>query len=147
MVGIKVKRLDHVHLLVTNREAAAAWFDRVLGLQIAQEFKAWSSDPAGPLFLSDSNGDHCLALFQSDLLSPQLSDHTIAFKVCAAEFIALVSRLGELQLSATDGSMLSKDDIVDHQLAWSVYFLDPDGNRFELTTYDYEAVSEQLSKF
>jgi hypothetical protein len=58
--------------------------------------------------------------------------------------MGLLTRLDDLQLSGTDGSMLARDDVVDHQLAWSIYFLDPDGNRFELTTYDYEAVAEQL---
>jgi len=27
--------------------------------------------------------------------------------------------------------MLSRNDIVDHQLSWSIYLLDPDRNRFE----------------
>jgi catechol 2,3-dioxygenase-like lactoylglutathione lyase family enzyme len=144
MAGVKVQRLDHVHLHVTNREAAAAWFNRVLGLQIAEEFVAWSRDPAGPLFLSDASGDHCLALFQGSVTSHRAGDHTIAFKVGGVAFMSLLTRLDGLQLSGTDGSMLARDDVVDHQLAWSIYFLDPDGNRFELTTYDYEAVAEQL---
>ena len=103
---------------------------------------AWSRDPAGPLFLSDGRGDHCLALFQGGVTSHQAGDHTIAFKVGGVAFMSLLTRLDDLQLSGTDGSMLARDDVVDHQLAWSIYFLDPDGNRFELTTYDYEAVAE-----
>ena len=145
MVGIRVQCLDHVHVQVTDREAAAAWFNRVLGLQIAQELRQWSHDPEGPLFLSDANAAPCLALFQGNVVSPAAGNHTIAFRVSGAEFIALVSRLDELQLSGAEGSMLSRDDIVDHQLSWSVYLLDPDGNRFELTTYEYEAVAEQLN--
>jgi catechol-2,3-dioxygenase len=146
MAGIKVDCIDHVHVHVTNRGAAAEWFHRVLGLQIAPEFAEWARDPSGPLFLSDCNGHHCLALFQGDVTSHAMGDHTIAFKVGGAEFIHLVSRLDELQLSGTDGSTLSRDDIADHQLSWSVYFLDPDGNRFEVTTYEHEAVAAQLNQ-
>ena len=32
-VGISVKGLDHVHIHVANRERAAEWFRRVLGLE------------------------------------------------------------------------------------------------------------------
>ena len=117
----------------------------MLGLHIAPEFGEWSRDPNGPLFLSDRNGDHCLALFQGDVTSHAMGNHTIAFKVDGAEFIDLVSRLDELQLCGTNGSTLSRGDIVDHQKFWSVYFLDPDGNRFELTTYEYEAVAARLN--
>jgi catechol-2,3-dioxygenase len=147
MAGIRVERLDHVHVHVTNRESAAAWFNRVLGLQIAPEFAEWARDPNGPLFLSDCNGHHCLALFQDNVPAHAMGDHTIAFKVGGAEFIGLLSRLDELRLSGTDGSTLSRDDIIDHQLSWSVYFLDPDGNRFEVTTYEHEAVAAQLNQF
>lgn len=30
-------------------------------------------------------------------------------------------------------------EAVDHDVSWSIYFTDPDGNPFEITTYDYEA--------
>jgi catechol-2,3-dioxygenase len=33
---------------------------------------------------------------------------------------------------------------VDHGLAWSLYFADPDGNPYEITTYDHAAVAELL---
>lgn len=33
----------------------------------------------------------------------------------------------------------------DHTVAWSLYFADPDGNRFEITTYDYSVVAEALA--
>ena len=29
---------------------------------------------------------------------------------------------------------------VDHQVAWSLYFSDPDGNPFEITCYDYDSL-------
>jgi catechol-2,3-dioxygenase len=60
----------------------------------------------------------------------------VAFGVAAAEFVAwrrhLESRLGR------------PIEAVDHQLAWSIYFADPDGNPYEITTYDHALVVELL---
>ena len=30
---------------------------------------------------------------------------------------------------------------VDHEVSWSIYFEDPDGNPFEITTYDHAALA------
>ena len=35
-------------------------------------------------------------------------------------------------------------DPVDHGKAWSLYFSDPWGNPYEITTYDYELVEGRL---
>lgn len=146
MTGITVKGLDHVHVHVANRDKAAAWFKRVLGLQIASPFAEWARDPDGPLFLSTHEGHHCLALFQRNSEHNKSGDHTIAFKVGASDFIGLVNQLDDLQLIDKDRTKLSRDDIVDHQLAWSLYFLDPDGNRFEVTSYDYDEIGAYVKK-
>ena len=55
-----------------------------------------------------------------------------------------MERLIEIDIRGDKGHRLGKSDIVDHQLAWSFYFCDPDGNRFELTTYDYDDVKNSL---
>jgi hypothetical protein len=34
--------------------------------------------------------------------------------------------------------------VVDHDLAFSIYFCDPYGHRLEITTYEHEAVREGL---
>ncbi len=33
---------------------------------------------------------------------------------------------------------------LDHDFAWSLYFSDPFGNPYEITSYDYGALSESL---
>jgi len=30
---------------------------------------------------------------------------------------------------------------VDHEVSWSIYFEDPDGNPYEITTYEYDALA------
>jgi catechol-2,3-dioxygenase len=39
MIGMNVERLDHVHVHVSDKKAAAAWFGEVLGLQVAAKFR------------------------------------------------------------------------------------------------------------
>ncbi|MNF05759.1 hypothetical protein D3C80_2055710 [compost metagenome] len=34
---------------------------------------------------------------------------------------------------------------VDHHLAWSLYFNDPDGNSFEITSYEHQHIAETLA--
>lgn len=35
-------------------------------------------------------------------------------------------------------------NVVDHDVAWSLYFADSDGNPFEITSYEYDAVAAAL---
>jgi catechol 2,3-dioxygenase-like lactoylglutathione lyase family enzyme len=145
MATINVKGLDHVHIQVANREGAAAWYARVLGLQIAPEFVEWARDPEGPVFLSTREGASCLALFRRSTEHNRVGDHTVAFRASARDFIDFANRLDELDLVDRDGSKVVLTEIADHELSWSFYFLDPDGNRYELTCYEYEEVRDFLA--
>jgi hypothetical protein len=49
-----------------------------------------------------------------------------------------------LELTNHRGEVLTRGHVVDHDLAWSIYFNDPYGHRFEITCYDYEYVKERL---
>jgi catechol 2,3-dioxygenase-like lactoylglutathione lyase family enzyme len=147
MAGMGVKGLDHVHIHVADRDRAATWFKRVLGLEPASQFSEWASDPEGPLFLSTRDGHHCLALFQGNTEHNRIGDHTVAFEVSAGDFIDFMNEVDDLQLTERDGSKVSRNDIVDHDLSWSFYFLDPDGNRFELTSYEYREIETALKRY
>ena len=71
----------------------------------------------------------------------QPQDGTIAFRMTGKNFAAFLERLPELRLESTSGPTLSRANLVDHQLSYSIYFLDPDRNRIEVTTYNREAVA------
>jgi catechol-2,3-dioxygenase len=120
-----LSRIDHVHVFVADRAAAEAWYGRVLGLKRMGAYAHWAAD-GGPLTLADASGAIHLALFERPALRNR---STIAFGVDAAGFAAWRDRLtAELGAGAVP--------FEDHGLAHSIYFSDPDGNPYEITTYD-----------
>jgi catechol-2,3-dioxygenase len=119
-----LERIDHIHLYVTERAAATRWYGEVLGLQVVPELAHWA-EGGGPLTLADASGAIHLALFER---APEPNRATIAFGVSAAQFAAW-----QEHLRAKLGQTLDK---ADHGAAWSIYFSDPDGNPFEITTYE-----------
>lgn len=133
-MNMSLKRIDHVHVHVMNRAAAEKWYADVLGLQRVAELDQWATAD-GPLMVADDHQAVRLSLFER---STSGSHATIAFAVDAAGLIAWQTHL-EVCLS-------SPPRLEDHQLSWSLYFSDPDGNPFEITTYDYEEVARQLSR-
>ncbi len=124
--------VDHVHIHVTDRVAATEWFERVMGLRPIQALEFWAVD-GGPLTLSDAGGSVHFALFES---APQASRATIALGATAGEFIAWQRHLSAI--------LTQPVEFVDHNLSWSIYFKDPDGNPFEVTTFEYAAVAAVL---
>jgi catechol-2,3-dioxygenase len=73
-----------------------------------------------------------------------VSPHRVAFRTDADGFLTLFDRLERLDLTDRDGTQVTPSDAVDHDLSYSVYFTDPDGNRLEVTTPDRDAVTEAL---
>ncbi len=139
---MQVERIDHVHVAVRDREAAADWYSKTLGLQRDEHLAAWAEHPNGPLILSAGDGRPALSLFAREAHEPS-RDSTIAFRTNGEAFLAFIDRLPELDLTHDKGRRLAHTDIVDHKLSWSLYFIDPDRNQLELTTYDYAQVRDR----
>ena len=138
--------IDHVELFVPDRYEAAAWYQRVLGLEILKDFEFWARGPKGPLMISADGGVTKLALFTGPA-GPSPTDtgfQLLAFRVDAAGFNACIRSLGELQVKDRSGRLISRESVKDHQKAYSIYFADPYGNDLEITTYDYEAARDSL---
>jgi catechol 2,3-dioxygenase-like lactoylglutathione lyase family enzyme len=139
----KVEAIDHIHVYVADQRAAAAWHRRVLGLEIVKEFEDWATD--GPLTISSDGGRTSLALFNAAPETLQSARRqTIAFRVGGAGFIAFLKRLDTLEVTGAYVRPLRSGDVVDHKHSFSVYFSDPDGNPYELTSYDYDFIRERL---
>ena len=129
----KLNGIDHVHVYVTNWGEAEKWYESVLGFKRVEKFMAWAVKN-GPLTLENSEGNVHLALFERE-------DHpdtcTIAFGATGEEFLAWRAHLEDHGL---------KLRITDHELAYSLYFMDPWGNLHEITSYDHDYVAEHLGK-
>lgn len=121
--------IDHVHVFVADRSAAVDWYERVLGMTPVADLAFWAPD-GGPLTLTDAAGTVHLALFERP---PAPCRSTIALRADAVSFLGW-----RAHLARTLGTTLEP---VDHQVSWSLYFIDPDGNPFEITTYDYAAIA------
>lgn len=136
-MAFQVQQIDHVELFVPDRELAAEWLDRVLGLQVDPDCLQWAEDPRGPLMVKTADAGTKIALFQGE---PQgeaapVGIKRIAFRVGRAGFEDLLARLEELGLR-NRGRAVPNGEYADHGGARSIYFDDPWGNPFEVTTYE-----------
>lgn len=126
---MKLERLDHFGIEVTDLARAEHFYTGVLGLQVVNRF--------GDQVLLDCGGQN-LALFEvqrsplDDAARKLLIAHPLgrghhAFKVSANDFAVARERL-----AAAGVESAAPIDWGDHDC---MYFLDPDGNLLELVCY------------
>ena len=126
-----LKGIDHLHVYVRDRGDAAAWFKSLFGFAPVESLQAWAT-PTGPLTIGNASGSIHVALFERERPAPSTA---IAFAADAKNFLAWKAQLEQRGIL---------DRCADHDLAWSLYFRDPDENLYEITTYEYAAVSRVL---
>lgn len=141
----RMGRLDHVHLRVPDRAAAAAWYAEHLGFEPVQSLAFWAEGfDGGPLQISADGGATTLALFEATAGHPMAPlTHGVAFSVDADAFLAFARSLPGA-IPAVEGGPLTVDHLVDFDLCFAFDLADPWGNRFELNCYDHAAVRAQL---
>ena len=64
------------------------------------------------------------------------------FRVSAQNFQRLVNRLETHPIYDESGKVLSKNSVMNHGIAYSLYFCDPYGHKLEISTYDYDKYPE-----
>jgi catechol-2,3-dioxygenase len=124
--------VDHIHVFVADRAAAERWYHDVLGFTRVPELTMWTDD-GGPLTVRNAADTVHLALFERPA---QRTRSTVALRVDAAGFLAW-----RAHLTAALGRAIEP---VDHTVSWSLYFEDPDGNPYEITSYEYVVLRQQL---
>src|ERR1700750_260692 len=122
-----IPALDRIHLYATNRNKAEQWYADLMGFTRVPELESWAD--GGPLMLSNSSGTVHIALFEAPA---QPCRSGIALSVGAEEFVAGRRHLFDKLRRPVEPE--------DHQLSWSLYFADPDGNPWEITTYQHAVV-------
>jgi catechol-2,3-dioxygenase len=127
-----LKDVDHIHVYVADRAASEAWYARVMGLTRVAELEFWAPD-GGPLTIGNASGSIHLALFERP---PQECRSTVALSTTPTEFLAWRKHLAQVFERPIEA--------VDHEVSWSMYFRDPDGNPYEITSYEYAALAPEL---
>jgi catechol 2,3-dioxygenase-like lactoylglutathione lyase family enzyme len=143
--GFRIGRLDHVHIRVPDRAAAAAWYAEHLGFEPVAEYDFWATEvDGGPLQISADGGGSMLALFEASDRAPMVAqEQGVAFSVDADTFIAFARSLpGEIP--RPDGEALTIADLVDFDLCFAFDIADPWGNRYEINCYDHAVVQRAL---
>ena len=128
-----VQAIDHVHVYVSNRNASERWYEEVLGFARSKELEFWAAD-GGPLTIQDASAKVHIALFERPV---EKCRSVVAIGVDGGAFLAWKVHLSEV--------LAEPPSLEDHDLSWSLYFRDPDGNPYEITTYEYQAVKHSLA--
>ena len=147
MQGTSVSSIDHVELFVPDRYEAAGWYEEALGLKVVARLEWWAVQ-GGPLMISADEGGTMLALFEGEARGSRRTagHHRVAFRVDGPSFLRFLEGTGRAPVYDEEGRESAFGRLVDHETAYSVYFCDPYGNRYELTTYDHDEVATRLAK-
>ncbi|MGK2950578.1 MAG: VOC family protein [Acidimicrobiales bacterium] len=143
--GFRMGRLDHVHIRVPDRAAAARWYREHLGFEPVEAYDFWATGiDGGPLQISADGGQTTLALFEVSELSPMVRQETgVAFSVDADVFMVFARSLPR-GIDHPDGAPLGVGHLVDFDLCFAFDLVDPWGNRYELNCYDHARVQHEL---
>jgi catechol 2,3-dioxygenase-like lactoylglutathione lyase family enzyme len=125
----KLQNIDHIHVFVPDREDALDWYSNILGLKPSEEIIVLPE--SGPLMIRNNEENINIALFKG---TPKDNKAVIAFKVSGEEFINCHNKIND--------SLTKNIEIVDHDIQFSIYFEDPFGNPYEITSYDYDMLTE-----
>lgn len=131
---IDVLGFDHVALNVRDLNKSLEFYTKIFGLKITgREY----SKPGVEYFLDC--GDSLLGLIQGNdaeekhlLQDGGVGGNHVSFRVETKEFDRIVEEIKKQGLTITF--------VKKREKSWSVYFLDPDGNKLEMTAWPLEGV-------
>ena len=125
---IEVEGIDHVALSVRDVEASARWYAGLLGLERRHE-GMWDGVP---LFIG--KGTTGLALFP-----PRSNEESAAASRDGTGMLHLAFRANRKDFLHAQEELKQRGirfEFQDHEISHSIYFLDPDGHKLEITTYE-----------
>ena len=125
---LKLQNIDHIHVFVPDRQEALGWYNTILGFKPIKRLMFWAE--TGPLTIGNDEGTIHIALFEG---KPKSNRSVIAFNATGEEFIDWHKRINNVLSEVIE--------VDDHSVSFSIYFEDPYGNPYEITSYDYEILS------
>ncbi len=129
---IRVLGIDHAAISVVDLDRSLKFYTQVLGLNISEReyqkpgveyFLDCGTSLIG-LIQGDPNGDH------HEMQDGGVGGNHVSFRVPTSEFDRVVEELKERSVTITFQKKRER--------SWSVYFLDPDGNKLEITSWPLE---------
>jgi glyoxylase I family protein len=131
---IKVRGVDHVAISVKDLEVSRKFYEDVLGLKVSpREYQK----PGVEYFLDC--GTSLIGLIQGDpkgdkhlLQDAGLGGNHFSFRVETKEFDKAAEEIRSRGITVTYEKKRER--------SWSLYFLDPDGNKLEITAWPLEDV-------
>jgi hypothetical protein len=97
--------------------------------------------------VSSDGGNTMLALFEGEPQGKANAGYRrVAFRVSGLAFLEFLKHIRSFPVFREDGVEIRELGIVDHHKSFSVYFCDPYGNRFEVTTYDRDPVRQTAER-
>ena len=124
----KLQNIDHIHVFVSDRQKALDWYNNILGLKPSEKMIVLPE--SGPLMIRNDEGNINIALFKG---KSQDNDAVIAFKVSGEDFINCHNTIND--------SFTENIEVIDHKIQFSIYFEDPFRNPYEITSYDYDMLT------
>ena len=129
---IKVSGIDHVALSVADLDKSLEFYTKVIGLKITEREY---SKPGIEYFLDCGTSLIGLIQGQKDgekhlLQDEGLGGNHVSFRVDTKDFDGIVEEIKKRGIPITYSKKREK--------SWSLYFLDPDGNKLEVTAWPLE---------
>ena len=129
---IKVRGIDHAAISVRDLQTSLEFYTQVLGLKVTEREY---SKPGVEYFLDC--GESLIGLIQGEakgekhlLQDGGLGGNHVSFRVDTKDFDRIVEEIKAKDIPVTFMKKRTK--------SWSLYFLDPDGNKLEVTAWPLE---------
>jgi len=133
-----IKRLGHILLYVRDVEASLAWYKDILGLEVVvadEDFDA--------VFLSFGHNDHDIGLLP---LPAGREPAQGSFQHLAFEFDGTLEDLKAFYQRLKDAGA-EVTGTFDHGVSYGIYFLDPNGHKFEVFLTRTPKQADQVEAF
>ncbi len=140
VIGFSIEDIDHLEVFVKDRTKSAKWHEEIFGLTEIKELEMWSR-LVRCLLETKTNQSH--SLLMNGKKDTDDSINRMTFRTTGEKFVDFINHSNKIKVFFLE-ERVTKENLVDHDLSYSIYFDDPDGNKLELTCYDHDFVKSKI---